>query len=68
MFDVGALAAVDPHADEAALIGQIAELEAVKSAGGGRSGPGGRGAGRQAARLGGRCRGAGTPAWPRGGQ
>jgi len=32
MFDLGALAAVDPHADEAALIEQIAWLERVKSA------------------------------------
>jgi hypothetical protein len=46
MFDLGALAAVDPHADEAALIEQIAWLERVKSAaaagqaraGGGRTG------------------------------
>jgi hypothetical protein len=32
MFDLEALAAVDPHADEAALIEQIACLERVKSA------------------------------------
>ncbi len=32
MFDIGVLAAVDPHADEAALIEQIAWLETVKSA------------------------------------
>jgi hypothetical protein len=32
MFDLEALAAVDPHADEAALIEQIAWLERVKSA------------------------------------
>ncbi len=32
MFDVAELAAVDPHADEAALIEQIAWLERVKSA------------------------------------
>ena len=32
MFDLGELAAVDPHADEAALIGQIGWLERVKSA------------------------------------
>ena len=32
MFDLEALAAVDPHTDEAALIEQIAELERVKSA------------------------------------
>jgi hypothetical protein len=32
MFDRTALAAVDPHADEATLIAQIAELERVKSA------------------------------------
>src|SRR5262245_30500679 len=32
MFDLGELAAVDPHADEAALVEQIAELEQVKSA------------------------------------
>jgi hypothetical protein len=32
MFDLGELAAVDPHADEAALIEQIAWLERVKSA------------------------------------
>jgi hypothetical protein len=32
MFDLGPLAAVDPHADEAALIEQIAWLERVKSA------------------------------------
>jgi hypothetical protein len=32
MFDIKALAAVDPHADEAALIEQIAWLERVKSA------------------------------------
>jgi Domain of unknown function (DUF222) len=32
MFDLGALAAVDPYADEAALIDRIAELERVKSA------------------------------------
>jgi hypothetical protein len=32
MFDLGELTAVDPHADEAALIAQIDELERVKSA------------------------------------
>ena len=32
MFDPSMLAAVDPHADEAALIEQIAWLERVKSA------------------------------------
>ena len=32
MFDIGGSAAVDPHADEAALIEQIAWLEQVKSA------------------------------------
>ena len=32
MFELGALAVVDPHADEAALIARIAELEAVKAA------------------------------------
>jgi hypothetical protein len=32
MFDLTGLAAVDPHADEAALIKQIADLELVKSA------------------------------------
>jgi hypothetical protein len=32
MFDSTVLAAVDPYADEAALIEQIAWLEAVKSA------------------------------------
>jgi hypothetical protein len=32
MFDLEALSAVDPHADEAALIEQIAWLEQVKSA------------------------------------
>jgi hypothetical protein len=32
MFDLAELAAVDPHADEAALTEQIAELERVKSA------------------------------------
>ncbi len=32
MFDTKALAAVDPHADEAALIEPIAWLERVKSA------------------------------------
>ena len=32
MFDLEALAAVDPHADEAALIERIAWLERVKSA------------------------------------
>ena len=32
MFDVAELAAVDPHADQAALIEQIAWLERVKSA------------------------------------
>jgi hypothetical protein len=32
MFDTAALAAVDPHAEEAALIDQIASLERVKSA------------------------------------
>ena len=32
MFDIEALSAVDPHADEAALIEQIAWLEQVKSA------------------------------------
>jgi hypothetical protein len=32
MFDLEALAAVDPHADEAALIEQIDWLERVKSA------------------------------------
>ena len=32
MFDLEALAAVDPHADEAALVEQIAWLERVKSA------------------------------------
>jgi hypothetical protein len=32
MFDLEALAAVDPHADQAALIEQIAWLERVKSA------------------------------------
>src|ERR1700682_6439286 len=32
MFDLGALAAVDPHADEATYIEQIAWLERVKSA------------------------------------
>jgi Domain of unknown function (DUF222) len=32
MFDIADLAAVDPHADEAALVEQIAELERVKSA------------------------------------
>jgi len=32
MFESSAVAAVDPHADEAALIARIAELEAAKSA------------------------------------
>ena len=32
MFDLEALAAVDPHADHAALIGHIAEMERLKSA------------------------------------
>jgi len=32
MFDLSALAAVDPHADEATLIARIAELERTKSA------------------------------------
>jgi hypothetical protein len=32
MFDIADLAAVDPHADEAALVEQIAELERAKSA------------------------------------
>jgi hypothetical protein len=32
MFDIGALTAVDPHADEAVLIEQIAWLERLKSA------------------------------------
>jgi hypothetical protein len=32
MFDLGALAAVDPRADGAALVERIAELERVKSA------------------------------------
>ena len=32
MFDLAGLAVVDPRADEAALIGQIAELERLKSA------------------------------------
>ena len=32
MFDLGGLAAVDPHADEAALVARIDELERVKSA------------------------------------
>jgi Domain of unknown function (DUF222) len=32
MFDLVGLGAVDPHADEAALIARIAELESVKSA------------------------------------
>jgi hypothetical protein len=32
MFDLDVLAAVDPHADEAVLIEQIAWLERVKSA------------------------------------
>jgi tRNA(Met) C34 N-acetyltransferase TmcA len=32
MFDLGGLAAVDPHADEAALIEQIDCLERLKSA------------------------------------
>jgi hypothetical protein len=32
MFDIAALTAVDPHADEATLIGQIAEFEQLKSA------------------------------------
>jgi Domain of unknown function (DUF222) len=32
MFELAELAAVDPHADEAALIGQIAELERLKAA------------------------------------
>jgi hypothetical protein len=32
MFDIDELAAVDPHADEAALIGRISWLERVKSA------------------------------------
>jgi Domain of unknown function (DUF222) len=32
MFDIGELAAVDPHADEAALVARIDELERVKSA------------------------------------
>jgi hypothetical protein len=32
MFDKAALASVDPHADEAELVEQIAELERVKSA------------------------------------
>jgi hypothetical protein len=32
MFDLGGLAAVDPDADEAALIGRIAWLEQAKSA------------------------------------
>jgi hypothetical protein len=32
MFDIAQLTAVDPHADEATLIGQIAEFEQLKSA------------------------------------
>jgi hypothetical protein len=32
MFDIAELTAVDPHADEATLIGQIAEFEQLKSA------------------------------------
>src|SRR5437764_54113 len=32
MFDLAMFSTVDPHADEAALIAQIAELERVKSA------------------------------------
>ena len=32
MFDLAELAAVDPHAGEAALIERIAELERLKSA------------------------------------
>jgi hypothetical protein len=32
MFDLGQLAAVNPHADEAVLVEQIAWLESVKSA------------------------------------
>ena len=32
MFDVGVLAVVDPHADDAVLVARIAELERVKSA------------------------------------
>jgi hypothetical protein len=32
MFDLDELAAVDPHADEAALVARIDELERVKSA------------------------------------
>jgi hypothetical protein len=32
MFDIDELAAVDPHADESALIEQIGWLEQVKSA------------------------------------
>lgn len=32
MFDLAGLAAVDPHADEAALVEHITQLERVKSA------------------------------------
>jgi hypothetical protein len=32
MFDLAGLVAVDPHADEAALVARIDELERVKSA------------------------------------
>ena len=45
MFDLMGLAAVDPQADEAALIEQIAWLERVKSAAAAGQAAGGRGIG-----------------------
>jgi hypothetical protein len=45
MFDLDGLAAVDPHADEAALIERIAWLEGGEVGGVGGSGAGGGGVG-----------------------